>query len=517
MYRSLLIVRTWLTAISLPVVALGTPAAEVPSNDLVARGAYLANAGDCIGCHTAKGGKPLAGGQYIQTPFGGVSTPNITPDKTTGIGNWTDEEFYRSMHEGLGKHGEPLYPVMPFPWYTTVTREDVMAIRAWLATRPSVNQPRLPNKLSFPYSVRDALYAWRAVFFKPTDFAPDAAQSAEVNRGAYLVNGLAHCGECHNARPVAGTSKWRQSLQGGSLGDWYAPNITSDVRDGIGAWSNTEIATYLKTGAAPGKGIALGPMSEAVHSLSRLNDADLLAIAAYLKTTPAKSDDDRKRSLYAGADARGAGTYLNYCASCHGIDGQGLRDVIPALNGNGSVTAKGPENVISVVLGGLPAQGKYAPMPAIGAGMSNEEVAEVANYVRQTWANAAPPTAMPGTVAKLRSSNDSWMTAASRGACPRVESPALVKAMANGGNNGLRQQIAGITNTNMPQRTERLVNAARAAAPGAKQDELINGLTAAYCTVVSNDKALNGNEKSLRLGQFSQLVYAVAAGHPVAR
>ena len=216
----------------------------------------------------------------------------------------TDDQFYRVMHEGIGRHGEYLYPVMPFPWYTTVTREDAMAIKAFLFAQPAVNQARPPNKLAFPFSVRKSMAVWREAFFKPGTFTPDPAASDEVNRGAYLVNGLAHCGECHNSRPVVGTSKFRGSLQGGVIDNWYAPNITSDVHTGIGAWSNAEIANYLKTGIAPGKGIAVGPMAETVHSLSKLTDADLLAIAAYLKTTPAKTETDRKLPLFAGRDAR---------------------------------------------------------------------------------------------------------------------------------------------------------------------------------------------------------------------
>ena len=509
---------SWIRGVALGLATLaGAPAvfaAGDPSTDLVARGEYLAHAGDCIACHTAKGGKPLAGGLYMNTPFGAISTPNITPDKTTGIGAWTDAQFYRAVHDGIGHQGEYLYPVMPFPWYTIVTRDDVMAIRAWLATQPAVKQPRPPNKLRFPYSIRESLLGWRQVFFKPTPYQPDPAQSAEVNRGAYLVNGLAHCGECHNARPVAGTSKWKEALQGGVIDNWYAPNITSDVRDGIGGWSNTDIATFLKTGAAPGKGVALGPMAETVHSLSYLQDADLLAIAAYLKTTPPKADVDRKHALYAGQGARGGDTYLNFCASCHGVDGKGLTAVIPALDGSGAVTSKGPQNVINVVLGGLQAREKYAPMLAIGAGMTDEEVADVANYVRQNWGNAAPATAQPGMVAQLRASTDTVMTAAPRTACPAVGLPTLAQAI-GADRSGLRSRLAGLTEANMPQQSVQIVASARAAAPAAGQADLVNGLTAAYCRIVRDDKTLEPNQKALQLGHFSEMAYMAASGHPV--
>ena len=502
------------TALALALFPLAGIAADADRSELVTRGAYLTNAGDCIACHTAKGGKPLAGGLYMNTPFGAISTPNITPDKATGIGAWTDEQFYRAMHDGIGHKGEYLYPVMPFPWYASVTREDVMAIRAYLNTQPAVSQARPPNKLSFPYSIRESLLAWRQVFFKPVTFTPDPNQSPEVNRGSYLVNGLAHCGECHNSRPVAGTSKWRESLQGGVVDNWYAPNITSDPRDGIGAWRNEEIATFLKTGAAPGKGIALGPMAETVHSLSHLTDADLLAIAAYLKATPAKADaPSQQHALYEGRGARGGDTYLSYCASCHGLDGKGLAGVIPSLSGNGAVRAKGPQNVIGAVLGGLPARERYAPMLAIGAGMSDQEVADVTNYVRQNWANAAPATAQAGMVAQLRAATDTPMNAASAASCPRVTTAPLAAALRDD-RRGIRTQLASITEADMPARSGTLVTDARAVAPSATPADLVNGLTAAYCGVLQADASLDRNTRALRLGHFSELAYAAASGHP---
>ncbi len=507
--------RTLASFIALLAPFASSAAPDSTHAQLVSRGAYLSNAGGCVECHTAKGGKPFAGGLYMDTPFGPISTPNITPDKTTGIGSMSDDAFYRVMHEGIGRHGEYLYPVMPFPWYTTVTRDDVMAIKAFLFEQPAVNQPRPPNKLAFPFSVRKSMAAWRVAFFKPGTFAANPAVSDEINRGAYLVNGLAHCGECHNSRPVTGTSKWRGSLQGGVIDNWYAPNITSDVRDGIGGWSNTEIASYLKTGSVPGKGIAVGPMAETVHSLSKLSDADLLAIAAYLKTTPPKQDTAQKLPLFAGRDARGGDTYLNFCASCHGIDGKGLTNVIPPLDGNGAVSAKGPQNVINVVLGGLEARQRYAPMPAIGAAMSDGDIADVANYVRQNWGNAAPATATPGMVAEARKTIDTLMTAGPLGGCPAIGSPAVAKLLANDGN-GITRTLGGMDESNMLQRTQQMVASVRKAAPGVGNADVINGLTSAYCGVVRGESSLDANQKALRLGNFSQLVFMAATG-PIAR
>ncbi|CAN5189045.1 hypothetical protein BH11PSE9_BH11PSE9_28760 [soil metagenome] len=489
------------------------PAAAGAHAELVAKGQYLTQAGDCMACHTAettngKAGQPFAGGRMINTPFGAMSSPNITPDVKTGIGAWTDDQFYRAMHEGIGRHGEYLYPVMPFPWYSSVSRDDVLAIKAYLFTQPAVQAARVPNRLAFPFNIRTSLLAWREVFFEPKTFQPDPTQTDEVNRGAYLANGLAHCGECHNAQPVAGTSKWRRSLQGGVIDNWYAPNITSDARDGIGSWSNDQLATFLKTGVAPGKGIAVGPMMETVHSLSHLTDADLHAIAAYLKTTPPQPDAkaDQKLALFNGPDARGAQTYLNHCASCHGVNGQGVAGAIPALAGNGAVASKGPQNVIRVIVGGREATHQYGPMPAVGAGMSDQEVADAANYVRQSWRNAAPPTAMPGMVAQLRKETDTLMNAASGHGCPPVAQAAVAKAIADP-RNGVAKQLAEIDEATMWQAAAQLGTTVARAAPKASHAEVVNGLTAAYCAVVHDDAKLAPNAKALQLGQFSQLVY----------
>lgn len=500
-----------------PSAVLGAETTTGSGSDLVARGEYLVNAGDCMGCHTAKGGKPFAGGLMMETPFGAISTPNITPDKTTGIGAWTDDQFYKLMHEGIGHKGEYIYPVMPFPWYSRVTHDDVMAIRAYLNSVAAVDKPRLPSTLVWPTSIRTSLLAWRQVFFEPGTFKPDPTQTAEVNRGSYLVNGLTHCGECHNGHQAFGnSSKYREALQGGVIDNWYAPNISSSARDGIGDWSNDQIKTYLKTGVTPSKGVAAGPMAETVHSLSKLTDADLLAIAAYLKTTPATDPSaglDKKHPLFAGAGARGGDTYLNYCASCHGTDGAGLQGAIPALTGNGSVTAKGPENVINVVIGGLRAREGYGPMLAIGAGMTDVEVADVTNFVRQNWANSAPPTATAEMVGKARKKLDTFMTAGPKNGCVQAYLSPAEKAI--GSSKDLQARFARISQAQMPQEAQNLVASARKAAPKAKQAEVVNGLTLGYCQVVRADTSLDWNQRALRLGHFSELAYEAATGNRV--
>ena len=244
--------------------------------DAVSRGSYLVRAADCASCHTVQGGQPFAGGLYMPTPFGRISVPNITPDRETGIGAWSDADFYKAMHEGIGRAGENLYPVFPFPWYTKLTRADVLDIKAYLFSLPPVRAPRLPLKLSWPASERETLTAWRTLFFTPGEFKADPQQTPEINRGAYLVEGPGHCGECHNRRNVVGVSRWSGTLQGGEIEGWYAPNLTADNREGIGSWSVAELTQFLQSGVSPHAGVAFGPMQEVItESLSHLSAGDV--------------------------------------------------------------------------------------------------------------------------------------------------------------------------------------------------------------------------------------------------
>jgi mono/diheme cytochrome c family protein len=470
----------------------------------LAAGKYLVDIGGCESCHTAPNGQPFAGGLYMDTPYGPISTPNITPDKETGIGAWTDDQFYRVMHDGIGQHGEYLYPVMPFPYYTKLTRSDVLKIRQYLASLPAVHNVRPPNKLRFPFSVRESLVAWRAVFFKAGEFKPDPQHSEQVNRGAYLVQGLAHCGECHNARPVAGASKYSKAFQGGVIDDWYAPNITGDAHDGIGDWSNDELATYLRTGVAPGKGVAAGPMAETVKNLNQTTPTDMASMVAYLKSTKGTAEPHQELALYKGRDAVGSQTYLNYCASCHGVDGKGIKDAVPALQGNGAVIAKGPENVIQVVLGGLPARGSYAAMPAVGAAMSDDEIASVATFVRQLGNNSAPGGAEAGMVGKDRAKIDTLMSGGLITGCPKLQSDAATQASQSA---QLTSAMKEMDETQMLAVAKEMVGTLRKAEPHSSEADLVNDATTAYCNVLHADSKLDPVDRASKLGQFSELVY----------
>ena len=482
------------------------PAAQTTSDAaLIAHGKYLTTMGDCEACHTAPNGQKFAGGLYMNTPFGPISTPNITPDRDTGIGNYTDDQFYRVFHQGINSKGEHLYPVMPFPWYTKVRRDDVLAIKAYLFSLQPVNAPRKPLKLMFPFNIRSALIGWDAVFLKAGEFKPDPNQSAEVNRGAYIVQGLGHCGECHNGRNLLGDTEAAQALQGGPIDKWYAPNITSDPKQGIGRYTDEAVFQYLKTGHSNSMGVVVGPMAQTMHeSLAKLTDADLHDVVAYLKSTPAKANKKFVQETgFTGIRPVGAQAYLNNCASCHQENGQGLTGAVPALAGNGAVLAGGAETVIKVVLGGIEAQSTYSPMPAVGVRMTDQEVADAVNYVRQSWGNKAPATTGPGEVAALRPKIHSLMSLNAEGGCPKVVEKDLATVVETP---AVQAKLKSVTLDNILQVSDDLIAEVRKAAPNAKQADIVNSLTIAYCPVAEASTGTQADKVDM-LDQFSERVY----------
>jgi mono/diheme cytochrome c family protein len=364
--------------------------------DKIERGRYLAVLGDCVACHTAPDGKPFAGGYALETPFGTLVGPNITPDVATGIGAWSEADFWRTMHEGIGRDGLRLYPAMPYPAYTKVTREDASAIWAYLRTLDPVHNEIRSNQ-------RPATSNRDLINFNPGVFQPDPAKSEAWNRGAYLVEGLGHCGICH----ITGGDRGGAALQGTLLLGWYAPDLTGDVRTGIGSWSTEEIVRYLKTGANFFD-IASGPMAKTVeHSTSRMTDADLLAIATYLKdsvprnVTPIAALAAEDRRMVAGR-----AIYEDRCAACHSSSGAGIPTLFPHLAQAPLVQSTDPTSLIRVVLigsrAGSTAAAPTAPaMPSFGWNLSDEQVADVLTYVRNAWGNAAQPV-QGADVTKLR-------------------------------------------------------------------------------------------------------------------
>ena len=371
--------------------------------DAVATGEYNARLADCGACHTKVGGTPFAGGLGIDTPFGTLTSTNITPDKDTGIGGWSDDTFVRAVTDGIGHDGKYLYPAMPFPSYTKMTRDDVLSIKAYLFSLAPVHAPSVPSGLAFPFNIRMSMIGWRLLFFSPGVYRPDPARSAEWNRGAYIVEGPGHCGACHSPRNIFGSTDASQSLGGGSVGRWLAPNISADPRWGIGDWTAGRIAMFLKTGVEKTKGVAFGPMAEVVHdSLRYISDDDLRAVAVFLKSAPERTQGATGAVATAAALAQGQTLYMANCAKCHQKDGTGFAGAVANLSANGSVTSATPDDIIDAVLSGLHGTGTYGTMPSFAGKLTDQDISDIANYVRTGWGNNTPANATPALVANLR-------------------------------------------------------------------------------------------------------------------
>jgi mono/diheme cytochrome c family protein len=399
---------------SRPAAAAMASLDPVAKDDLVTRGRYLAQAGDCIGCHQARGGEPFAGGLAVPTIFGRIYTSNITPDRETGIGSWTADDFWRALHEGRGKQGEYLYPAFPFPNYTRIARPDADAIYAYLMSLPAVRRANTPQELRFPYNLRPLVFFWRLLYFKQGAYEADASHDALWNRGAYLASGLGHCVACHSPRNFLGGTPRSDELSGGLIAvqDWYAPSLTSDRDAGLGEWQVDEVVRFLKDGVTD-RFAVFGPMAEVVHdSTQHLTEPDLRAMATYLKSLPAKSSDDASpmettAAMRVDLMSRGARVYTEQCVGCHMERGQGVARAYPALAKNPGVIMGSTINAIRAVLnGGLPpgTTGNPRPfgMPPFAQKLSDEEIAGVLTYVRNSWGNNAPAVA-PAEVQRYRS------------------------------------------------------------------------------------------------------------------
>ena len=364
---------------------------------LVARGEYLVRAGSCFGCHTEPGGAPYAGGRAIETPFGIVQAPNLTPD-ATGLAAWSSDDFWRALHNGRARDGRLLYPAFPYPNYTRLARADSDAMFAYLQSLAPVAKANLPHALRFPFDQQAALAVWRALFFRPAQFEADGAKSPQWNRGAYLVETLGHCNACHSRRNVFGATAGPLDLAGGliPIQNWYAPSLYDDAEAGVGDWPASEIVALLKSGVSA-RGSVQGPMAEVVARSTRyLSDADLAAMAAYLGALPGASErappaDDRTASV---ANPRGAKLYADHCAACHGERGEGVAGAYPALARNRAVAISPPPNLVHIVL-----RGGFAPttagnprpfgMPPFATVLSDQDVADVLSHLRASWGHRA--------------------------------------------------------------------------------------------------------------------------------
>jgi mono/diheme cytochrome c family protein len=365
------------------------------SYDLVAKGRYLAELGDCTACHTLPGQAPFAGGVSIETPFGEVLGANITPDAETGIGRWSFEDFQNTMSKGHARGGKRLYAAMPYTAYTKVTREDNRALWAYLNSLEPVRHEVQTNQLPFPFNIRASLIAWNWLAFEEGEYQPDSEQSAQWNRGAYLVQGLGHCGSCHSPKTLIGGDKDGEFLTGSALQDWMAPDITANSHTGIGGWSEAEIVSYLKTGANRFD-MASGPMAEAVeHSTQHWKDEDLSAVAIYLKSLGDNEQTTPEPLSMEDATMRtGALIYEDQCSACHTPDGEGIANLFPKLAQAPLVNSRDATSMIRVVLAGSRAVGTDAAptapaMPSFAWNMTDQHIADVLTYVRNSWGNAA--------------------------------------------------------------------------------------------------------------------------------
>ncbi|MFC0668513.1 c-type cytochrome [Azotobacter chroococcum] len=408
--------------------ALGAAAAETADPELLKKGEYLARAGDCVACHTAKGGQPFAGGLPMETPIGTLFSTNITPDRKTGIGDYSFEDFDLAVRHGIAKQGYTLYPAMPYPSYARVTEPDMRALYAYFMQGVApIEQANKDSAIPWPLSMRLPLTFWRWVFAPEVkDFAPAKDQDPVLARGAYLVDGLGHCGACHTPRGIGMQEKALSAGEGADflagsapLEGWIAKSLRGDQRTGIGSWSEAELVQFLRTGRT-NRTAVFGGMSEVVvHSMQYMSDADLTAIARYLKSLPAANPGDQayaydekvSKALYHGDDSKtGAALYVDNCAACHRTDGQGYARVFPALAGNPVVNGDDATSLIHIVLKGdtMPAT-HQAPstftMPPFSWRLNDQQVADVVNFIRTSWGNQAPAVSAE-QVAHLRAELD---------------------------------------------------------------------------------------------------------------
>ena len=400
-----------LLSLALPVLAAG---ASTPDAAAIQRGRYLATAGDCIACHSVPGGKPMAGGLALATPLGAIVATNITPSKTHGIGNYTLKQFSDAVRHGVRADGANLYPAMPYTAYAKVTDEDTAALYDYFMHGVAAVDaaPAKQTDLPFPFNIRLSMSGWNMLFLDKKPFVADASKSMEWNRGAYLAQGLAHCTTCHTPRNALMAEQLSKELGGADLGTWHAPNITSDINSGVGGWSQQELVDYLRTGRSANKAQAAGPMAEAIdHSLKHLSDADLNAIAHYVKGLPAIRDkaDTKPVTQWGKAGEElssirgvplpqnlnkmsGAQLYDAQCASCHQAKGEGSFDgSLPPLFHNSVTGRSNSNNLVMAILDGVERQdgGSGHLMPAFRQTLSDEQIVTLGNYVQKMYGNPA--------------------------------------------------------------------------------------------------------------------------------
>jgi mono/diheme cytochrome c family protein len=456
---------------------------------LVARGEYLARAADCMPCHSGDRSKPYSGGLPLHTPFGTIFSVNITSDPQTGIGQWSFADFKNAVHNGTRADGAYLYPAMPFDAYAGIEEDDLKALWAFVRRIPPVNAPNRPDELSFPFDIRTGMLAWRELFFSPAYFKPTAGKSTEWNRGAYLVEVLGHCSDCHSPRNIMGAIKGKAQFTGTQIDGFYAPDIASAAL--AKSWSKDSLVQFLRTGSVPQRSAVFGPMAEVVHnSLAYLTPADVGDIATYLLDSPPPPDAPAPQSLSplpAEVYHRSAKLYIDNCAPCHQDHGSGIPGAVPPLADNPAVIPAQPDNILMVVLGGLPASGTYSAMPSFAGRLSDSQIADLANYIRTSWGNRAAPNATASIVAAWRgiaNIPDFGTQAAIAFDCPRVGGAPGV----SGPNPQAVADLAAMIQAGDRKVADLAANYQREM-PDAGHAEVVDALMAAYCPTVAASSA----------------------------
>jgi mono/diheme cytochrome c family protein len=474
------------------------------SGRLVARGRYVALAADCRSCHTAPGGEPYAGGTPLHSAFGTIYGTNITTDVQSGIGSWSRADFERALRRGVRRDGAYLYPAMPYGSYTKMTADDMDALWAYMRTLPAVRNTIPKNTLPFPLTIRSGMAVWQGLYFKAGVFVPSPEMSPQWNRGAYLVEALGHCDECHTPRNAAQGLETKHELTGAQIEGWYAPDIGNDSLSKISAWNVDEIAHFLKSGTKPGNVKTFGPMQQVVdESLRFLTDSDLNAIAVYLKDQQTSVTPQRPTPVKFERLTAGRRVYEDNCSSCHQSNGKGMAGTVPALAGNGAVTAAEPYNVIMAMLEGFAPQGTWGAMGSFASTLSDDQIADVANYVRTAWGNNGIPNATPWSVGTWREYAKAPEDESHALLCPNL-APNVIQPALGAGAAALK--LASTDRGTMST----LVGNYRSAVPKASAADVIEGLSTAYCRAVAADH-ISEARMSAQIADFAQRV-AIALG-----
>ena len=374
-----------------PFPALAEPAPP----EVVAHGKSLVEASDCASCHTADPQRPFAGGKRIDTPFGAIYSPNLTPDRETGIGDWSDADFVRALRFGVAPDSSRYYPAFPYPYFTKFTRGDILAIRAYLSTLTPFRNEEPPPALRFPLNFRVVMRVWNYFFFKPGILEPDQQKDIDWNRGRYLVEGAGHCGACHTPKNMFGADRRGQTFAGGRVGDWFAPRLDGAARSGLKSWSVDDIVEYLQSGRNA-RSHADGLMAEVVvNSTSKISDGDARAIAVYLKSLPAGPPEPQVILPPEDRMKSGEAMYEHACVACHEKDGSSAPRIYPPLPGNALLQSADPTSTLRIILDGAqtvttPRAPNKGSMPAYAKQWTDQQIADVTNYIRNSWGNAAP-------------------------------------------------------------------------------------------------------------------------------